>query len=70
MTADADGCYYDDHDRAQRQRKCQEKKVYGTLLLAMNAAWLYGFSVYSCAVCTKLHLSRQVSRPTAIVCVL
>jgi hypothetical protein len=71
----ADG-HVDDHTRALAQRKCREKKVFGTMMLGLNAGWLLAFkhktrfAVYRCTQCTSFHLSRQVSRTTALACTL
>lgn len=68
----ADAGFIDD----KALRTCQQKKAYGTLLLAINAGWLFSikhrtrYSVYRCPCCHQHHLSRQVDRTTALACVM
>lgn len=71
-----DGVFEFTYRLEMSRRKCQQKKGYGTLQLALNAGWLLAFkhrtrySAYHCPHCGKHHLSTQVGRTTALACVL
>lgn len=71
-----EGSTLDAYSLALSQAKCKAKRRFGTGQLALNAGWLLSFkyktryAVYPCEWCKQFHLSTQVGRPTALVCML